>query len=55
MVEYTEGIYHESCLNGIVYHITKKKHVSKILKIGLVAKSENKGIIYPERIYFSIW
>lgn len=40
--------------NGIVlYHVTERVNVPKILKIGFVPKSKNKLITHPERIYFA--
>lgn len=47
--DYTDYIYND--LDGIVYHITKKKYVDKIIKYGLVPKTSNKGCIHPDRIY----
>lgn len=47
--DYTDYVYND--LNGIVYHITKKAYVDKIIKYGLVPKSKNKGCIHPDRIY----
>ncbi len=37
-----------------IYHITDKKYLSKILKMGLIPKSENKQSSHPERIYFTL-
>ena len=36
-----------------VYHVTYKKHIDKIMKIGLVSNTKNKYNIHPERIYVS--
>jgi len=38
--------------NYIIYHITSKNNVEKILNNGLCPKSKNKLSIHPERIYF---
>jgi hypothetical protein len=36
----------------VLYHVTDKKHLNKILRIGLVPKSKSKKAYHPDRIYF---
>lgn len=36
-----------------LYHVTEKKHLEKILKIGLVPRSKSKLSYHPERIYLA--
>ena len=50
MKDVSEKIYNNS--NGILYHITSKDNVEKILKYGLEPRSENKKGWHPKRIYF---
>jgi len=35
-----------------IYHITSKRHLENIRKIGLMPKSTNNAFNYPERVYF---
>ena len=43
----------ESFLPQYYYHVTDKKHLPKILKIGLTPKTKSKLSHHPERIYLA--
>lgn len=49
--EMSEYVY--ETLHGLVFHVTKKKYLEKIMRYGLIPKSQNKGANYPDRIYVS--
>jgi len=49
-LEKTDEVYKESA--GILYHLTTKDRINKILKYGLEPRSENTRFDYPGRIYF---
>lgn len=40
--------------NRYLYHVTDKKHLNKILKIGLTPKTKSKISEHPDRIYLAI-
>ena len=40
-------------LNRYIYHVTDKKNLDKILKIGLTPKTKSKLSYHPERIYLA--
>jgi hypothetical protein len=46
----TKDIYNKP---SIMYHVTPKRNVDKILKIGLVPKHKDKLVYHPDRIYLT--
>ena len=48
---YSNGIVEN--IPQILYHVTPTKNIKKILKKGLISKSENIRDKYPNRIYFT--
>ena len=40
-------------LPDILYHVSDKKYLDKILKMGLIPKSKNKKAYHPDRIYLT--
>lgn len=38
---------------GKLYHVTPKKHIEKIKKIGLTPRSESKRSYHPDRVYLT--
>ena len=51
ITDVTDVIYED--FSEILYHITNKKNINKIFKLGLYCKAKNKKVIHPERIYFT--
>lgn len=45
--------YNKGDLPKYIYHVTDKKYVDKIKKVGLVPRSKKKHSYHPDRVYFA--
>ena len=53
IIEVTDAVYDSQKCDGILYHLTTKHNLNKIIQKGLIPRNQNSyGDNYPDRVYF---